>query len=367
MTTTLLIVFILLACGIAAGFCMHRSDFCIAGMFRDIFLFRNRNKIKPLVILAALNLLLFHLLHAAGIIRDLPFPLFAKPNLLMLPGGILFGIGMVLAGTCVVGVLYKIGSGQVLALAAFLGMVMGNLIFLFTAPASAPVTKMLFLSDNVTIPRSLGMDPLLPALAASFISAFFIYRWMKDGSLRTQHVPRGYIDPAKTAAVLSAVSVISYILVNSPIGVTTSYAKMSSYFVHLLSPDAYGAMPVFTNPVIDYHNPFTDGRITSTMGYTLDGISLVQLPVIAGIIAGSALSAVSLGEFRPRFRVPARHYLSAVAGGILLAYSSRISLGCNIWHLAGGIPVLAWGGFLFLSGIFTGAWIGSFIMKRVVI
>ena len=37
--------------GLAAGFVMHRSDFCLAGMFRDLFLFRRTVIIRSFVLL----------------------------------------------------------------------------------------------------------------------------------------------------------------------------------------------------------------------------------------------------------------------------------------------------------------------------
>jgi len=45
--------------GLAAGAVLHRSHFCLAGMFRDLFLFRRFDKLRSLLLYVAVTLLLF--------------------------------------------------------------------------------------------------------------------------------------------------------------------------------------------------------------------------------------------------------------------------------------------------------------------
>lgn len=99
--------------GLAAGFVMHRSDFCIAGMFRDLFLFGTVFKLRTLLLLVASSMSLFEMARQFGVLSIYPFPLFGSPSLANIIGGFIFGVGMVLAGGCVVGSLYKMGAGSV--------------------------------------------------------------------------------------------------------------------------------------------------------------------------------------------------------------------------------------------------------------
>ena len=97
MATETLITFISLLLGLASGAIMHRSDFCIAGMFRDLFLFRYSPQLPSLILLIAVSMLLFEGAQLAGLLSDnLAAILFGAPALTNIPGGILFGIGMVL-------------------------------------------------------------------------------------------------------------------------------------------------------------------------------------------------------------------------------------------------------------------------------
>ncbi|MEJ2201296.1 MAG: YeeE/YedE thiosulfate transporter family protein, partial [Desulfuromonadaceae bacterium] len=97
---------------------MHRSDFCMAGMFRDLFLFRDYSMLRVLLLLVLVSMVLFESFRLLGLLH-LPFPLFAPPCWANLIGGTLFGVGMVLAGGCVVGTLYRLGAGSLPSLMAF--------------------------------------------------------------------------------------------------------------------------------------------------------------------------------------------------------------------------------------------------------
>ena len=79
------------------------------------------------------------------------------------------------------------------------------------------------------------------------------------------------------------------------------------------------------------------------------------------------IASIRVGEFKVYFRVPGRQYASALAGGIILAMGSRMTPGCNIWHLFGGIPILNMQSLLFLLGILPGSYIGTKILVNYVL
>ncbi len=69
-----------LVLGLAAGFVMHRSDFCMAGMFRDLFLFKRTAMIKSFVLLVLSSMLLFEAARQAGLLVRLPLPAPLPPH-----------------------------------------------------------------------------------------------------------------------------------------------------------------------------------------------------------------------------------------------------------------------------------------------
>ncbi len=349
-----------------AGFLMHRSDYCVAGMFRDLFLFRSTLMIKTLLLLIAVSLPLFELISLSGLV-GVPFPFFGPPSVVNVLGGFLFGIGMVLAGGCVVGTLYKLGAGSFPSLLAFLGLVIGSTLYAWLHPWWIGVAKAAaFPTRAVTLPQLLGLSPWLLVLPLSLLLAVLLMRWFRDGTMKTAMVVDGYLQPWKAAVGLALVGVASVLLIGMPMGITTSYAKFGAMPLQWLAPETYGALAYFTLLPLRYTPPLGGGALTGGPGALLDGVALVQFPLIVGILAGSAWSAFRLREWHMHFNLPWRQVLSALLGGMLMGLASRMAPACNIWHLLGGLPILALQSFLFLAGLLPGAWLGSVLLTRLV-
>lgn len=167
--TLLTIALASLAAGLTAGFVMHRSDFCVTAMFRDLFLIRDAYLLRMLVLLVVASMLLFEMARWAGRLSPYPFPLLGPPSLAGLIGGVVFGIGMVLAGGCVVGTLYKLGAGSVASGVAFLGMLACSARYAEIHPVWSAFTKAVqFDTRAITLPQWLGLPPsalILPIAA----------------------------------------------------------------------------------------------------------------------------------------------------------------------------------------------------------
>lgn len=354
--------------GLGAGFVMHRSDFCFAGMFRDLFLFRSLFKLRALLLLVVSSMVLFELARQLGLLSLYPFPLFGPPSLANVIGGFLFGIGMVLAGGCVVGSLYKMGAGSGPSAAAVAGLVAGSALYAEIHPWwRSVVSATTFLKGASTLPQVAGIDPFPMILAVAAIAAVVFYRWYHSGALVRPMHTEGSLQPWKAALLLSLISLVSSVVIGMPLGITTAYAKVAGYIESLLFADHVHAVAYFNTQPLMYRQPLTGAQLGGGPGPRMDAIALIQFPVIAGIVLGSALSTVMLKEFRMYLNVPLRQYLSAVVGGVIMGLGSRMTPACNIWHLLGGLPILALQSLLFLAGLLPGAWLGSRILSGAVI
>lgn len=366
-TTSFMLIFGSLL-GIAAGFIMHRADFCLAGMFRDLFLFGTAAKLKTLLVLIVSSMLLFEAARAAGIISRYPFPLFGSPSMTAPLGGLIFGIGMVLAGGCVVGSLYKTGSGSIPSLVAVIGMIAGSALFAEFFPWWSSITAAAsVLKGKITLAQALGAPPLLVTAMTAIIVIPLIGSWFRHGDLLRATYTEGALQPVLAALLLSVIGLFSVIVIGMPLGITTSYAKAAAAFESLLSPEHYAAVKFFQTTPLQYKLPLTGELLRGGPGREFDAIALIQFPLIFGIVAGSALSANLLGEFRIRWRAPLRQYLSVAVGGIMMGVASRMAAGCNVWHLLGGVPILSMQSLLFASGLFPGAWLGVKLLTRYII
>jgi len=352
--------------GLAAGFVMHRSDFCMAGMFRDLFLFKRTVMIKSFVLLVLSSMLLFEAARQTGLLSPYPFPLLYPPTAGNVIGGFLFGIGMVFAGGCVVGTLYKMGAGSVLSLTAFAGLVFGSGFYAEFHPAWAAFAKSMVLAPGkVTIAQILNVDPLLPILVVLVPGALLLFSWHRKGELKRSAFAAGYLQPARAALALSLIGALSYVLVGMPLGVTSSFTKIAGFIERTLFPDHFNGLAFFKAVPLNYVHGLTGAALTGGVGPRLDTLAAIQFPLISGIILGSALSAALLGELKFYYKVPARQYVLAAAGGTLMGLASRMAPTCNVWHLMGGLPILAASSMLFLLGMLGGAWIGGMLLVKI--
>ncbi len=346
--------------GSLAGFVMHRSDYCIAGMFRNLFLFRHTVMIRSLVLLIVVSMILFELARQAGLLPLLPFPLLYSPTPANLLGGFLFGTGMVLAGGCAVGNLYKMGAGNFPSMLACGGFIAGSALYAEMHPLWALFIKnTTFFPGKITIPQILGVDPSLVIFPAAAFGMFFLFTWHKKKLLQRPSYAEGYLQPWKAAICLSLISLSSYVLVGMPLGVTSAYAKTAGYLESFLFRGHVAGLPFFRAVSLNYIHPLTGLRLQGGAGPRFDAFSLIQYPLAAGIILGSCFSAIMLREFRIYFRAPFRQHASAFSGGIIMGLASRMAPTCNVWHLMGGLPILAASSLLFTAGLLPGAWAGS--------
>ncbi len=108
----------LLVFGALFGIIFQRSRLCFAAAFREILVSRNGTMMKAILLSIGLGSLAFAILKSTGY----------KPEHFVLPagihtvvGGFIFGIGMVIAGGCGVGILWRSAEGYVRAWFALIG------------------------------------------------------------------------------------------------------------------------------------------------------------------------------------------------------------------------------------------------------
>ena len=139
--------------------------------------------------------------------------------------------------------------------------------------------------------------------------------------------------------------------------ITTGYTKLGAYLLDLVAPAHAAGLRLFRQnslSVVVAGSPLAGGA-----GPRPDIISLTQLPLFIGIIAGAFLTALALKEFRIYGMPPKRQLASALAGGLLMGMGARMASGCNLTFVLGALPVFAFQGFLFVAAMTLGAWAGA--------
>jgi hypothetical protein len=142
---------------------------------------------------------------------------------------------------------------------------------------------------------------------------------------------------------------------------------MAALLDQWLLPGHFASVGFFQLQSLDLTLPLAAQPLRGGPGPAFDGIAVIQYPLILGIILGAALSAWRLGEWHWHEGASQRQKISVLCGGILMGLASRMTPGCNVWHLWGGLPIFAGQSILFLFGILPGAWLGGKLLVRWVL
>jgi len=160
---------LLVIAGFGIGFVLHRSRFCLSRVFREPFMTAEGEMTKALMLAVALGAPVGAALISFGTID----PYLAIPSrfwLGSLLGGLIFGIGMVFAGGCASGSLWRVGEGHLKLVVAVIffawsgstaGAIIGDLGFL------TPDFDIDFL-DGVAEITGLGFQAFMPDLLGSW-------------------------------------------------------------------------------------------------------------------------------------------------------------------------------------------------------
>jgi uncharacterized membrane protein YedE/YeeE len=103
---------IVLLFGVAFGFVFQRSRFCLVRAFREPFMTGDAEHTRAAALAVGLSMLGFAILKYTDL-KDRGEWVFASAGVGALAGGLLFGLGMTLAGGCGAGAIWRAGEGQV--------------------------------------------------------------------------------------------------------------------------------------------------------------------------------------------------------------------------------------------------------------
>lgn len=84
-----------------------------------------------------------------------------------------------------------------------------------------------------------------------------------------------------------------------------------------------------------------------------------------GMFFGAFASAVAAKEFYLRIPKRLSEWVLITIGGLLMGIGIRLAFVCNVSTFFGLTPQMNLGGYLAVSGIIGGAWVGSLIYKRL--
>ena len=120
--------------GTLIGITLQRSRFCFVASFRDPILVGSTSLIKAIIVAFIISTIGFAIIQHGHIADSQNFDIANIPGQIepvgihTAIGAIMFGIGMVIAGSCASGTLMRIGEGFQLQLVVLVGFIIGSLI-----------------------------------------------------------------------------------------------------------------------------------------------------------------------------------------------------------------------------------------------
>jgi uncharacterized protein len=367
--------------GLGVGIVLQRGRLCFAGAFRDLFLMKNGTMMRAIIVGLAIMAPVFALIES----RAVPEPSFgALPagahvvplGLNLAAGGLLFGIGMVLAGGCVSGTLYRIGEGYVASWASLVGILLGLSLAAHTWDAWYSWT--IQAAPTAWLPASLGYGGAVGltwlALAGAFAGALW---WETRGAAAAPFAPRsarkaaGPVTfgehlralrasvlvkgwPPLAAVTALAVLNIAAFLVDTPLGVTGELAAWADR--------AAGVVGLAAGPLLGADTlAGCNLALASATGGVINATTLLD----AGLVFGALLAALAAREFKVRVARQRRRYVQSFVGGSLMGYGAGIGVGCTIGAFFSAIPSLGVSGWLFGLALLVGAGIGTQLIRRI--
>ena len=160
--------------GITCGILFARYQVCFASAVRNFIAFRRKEKLILFLILVVVSAVLFNFFIGIGLLKETVKQLMPVTFV----GGILFGIGMVVAGGDAAGTLFRVGEGNVPSFVAAIGMIMGMAAFGFIVASHFTTQLPHFVGDSTLI--GLHISPLIFSFVVAVLGLMALVSIMAD-------------------------------------------------------------------------------------------------------------------------------------------------------------------------------------------
>jgi len=344
------------------GFFLQKGDLCGASAFSEILLMRDGRKMFGLWVAIVVSMAAFAVATAAGLVTLAPKPLLWINYAL---GGLIFGVGTVLAGGCISGCLYKSAMGN-----------LNSIVALLTIPAGiafvehGPLTKLNGSMKSVKSVSSSGGPVTLSSLTGipfwgwalifALLTGTMLLLRKKRGSSKTKTDPRlpqngglkrFLVRPWKPWQAGLAIGLLAVFTLlssassgrNYPIGVTHGVLHIQELItdnnlLHVFGP------PVAPSPA----SVPGSKKITWWLVF-----------VVAGLFLGALAAAALAGRIRLEPKPPGQ-VLTAALGGFLVGVGAGFASGCVVGNILSGWALMSVGMFLFGFTVLLANWAATY-------
>ena len=347
--STTSILFLAFGLGATFGALSQKTHFCTMGAVADIINMEDWSRMRMWLLAIAIAILGSAALHGAGVI-DLGKSIYRTPTLTWLShlvGGLLFGVGMVLASGCGARTLTRVGAGNLKSLVVFL--VLGVTAYMTMRGVLGVLRVNTLDTIAITLPGGQDIPALLAAAGMAPNTALAVGALAIGGGLLAFcFARRDFITLDNLLGGLAVgIIVIGGWYVSGHLGYLAE------------DPDTLQEAYLATN----------SGRMESLtfvapQAYTLELLMLWSdssrklsfgIALALGVIAGSTLWALVTRQFRWEGFRDVADLVRHLAGGAVMGFGGVTAMGCTIGQGITGVSTLALGSFITLLAIVAGA------------
>ncbi|MDO8475417.1 MAG: YeeE/YedE family protein [Candidatus Rokubacteria bacterium] len=306
--------------GAAFGYVIQRGGFCLMRALANLFLMGDTAIARAYVLALLVAMASVQALSAAGLVEFPIRPFHWMSNSI---GGLVFGVGMVLAGGCSGSTWYRVGEGAVGAWVILLGFAMGattvRLGSLSPLRAALQVPTITIGDAPPTLATALGVSPWLVIAALWVVGGI----WLVRARGQSHHGKWPWHVTGAAVGVLIAAGWWASTVGEPPVGLTF----------------AVNTGELLTYPLVGFPN-----RVNWSM------VMLVAVPV------GAFAAAWPSGDFRWKLP-PGWSLVKIFSGGLLMGGSAILAEGCNITQGLTNGSTLALGSLVTLASMLVGGWL----------
>lgn len=301
--------------GLVLGYVLQRGQLCFHSAFRGA-VERRPATFKAWLLGAAVTTVGLSLLDLLGP-WEMNTALAFRP-LDNVVGGLVFGIGMVVAASCVSGLFYKLGAGMIGALVGLVGWAVGELLARGIDLGGERV-----LAGRETLPRLLDLPRVVVAMVV--LGAVVAVLW-RTSRVRPAH-PWQWNWPLA--------------------GIALGLAATLTWMTAGAGGVTFGASTV------------------GAVGGVYDGApNWWQVAFLLSLVPGATIAARTAGGWWVRGETRVR-YVQLATGGVLLGAGAQWAGGCNLGHGLSGIGQLNLSSLLVVASMIAGVALARFVQLRL--
>jgi uncharacterized membrane protein YedE/YeeE len=317
------------AAGLGIGWIFERGDFCFHSTWRGFVRQpRQLNLLRAYLLALLIGIPLVQGLIFLGWIEPWIPPFAWQANIL---GGLIFGVGMVVASSCITGLFYKSGHGMIGALVGIAAWAIGDML-VYLGPLSSlreslHAAPIMVGGESATVLNLFGPLGALLLLIVGGVTVVYLVRAPSSDRGKLWKWPL--------------------------LGVATGLFMSFAWLLARAGGSNY-----------TYGTSGVPSDIVQAITGQLNGRSLWIPVTLIALIPGAFIASRYARTFWLRGET-GRRYAELAGGGLLMGIGAGIAGGCNLGHSLVGVPLLSLGSITttlsMIAGVFLAVAIGRLV------